>query len=201
MPALQTVIGGQQNSSDDEVQLRRSGCLVSCFPHPDSCLSVSSRISLDTRHELYILSIFNMHTKPSSIVLSQTGGALYQQIMDQIKQKIAVEEWKAGDEIPSIRQLAADLRVSVITVKRAYLELERDGLIVTQHGKGSFVAPGVASGPQLYEQELSSRLEEVARLGSTIGMSDREIVSRLRKVLDEIDESRTASPKSAKESQ
>ena len=53
------------------------------------------------------------------------------------------QEWKAGDEIPSIRQLAVDLRVSVITVKRAYLELEREGLIVSQHGKGSFVAPDV----------------------------------------------------------
>lgn len=142
-----------------------------------------------------------MPTGPSSIVLSQTGGPLYQQIVDQIKQKIAVEEWKAGDEIPSIRQLAVDLRVSVITVKRAYLELERDGLIVTQHGKGSFVAPDVAIGPRIYEQELSGHLEEVARLSTTIGMSDREIVSRLRKALDEVDDARPVSQKSPKESQ
>jgi GntR family transcriptional regulator len=145
-----------------------------------------------------------MNSGPSSIVLSQTGGPLYQQIVDQIKQRIAVEEWKAGDEIPSIRQLAVDLRVSVITVKRAYLELERDGLIVTQHGKGSFVAPDVPLGPQLYEQELSGHLEEAARLGATIGMSDREIVSRLRKAIDqvdEVDESRPVRPKSSKESQ
>jgi GntR family transcriptional regulator len=142
-----------------------------------------------------------MHSGPSSIVLSQTGGPLYQQIMDQIKQKIAVEEWKAGDEIPSIRQLAVDLRVSVITVKRAYLELEREGLIVTQHGKGSFVATGIAVGPHLYEQKLSVHLEEAARLGTTIGMSGRELVSRLRKALDEVDDARPVSPKSLKESQ
>lgn len=135
------------------------------------------------------------------MVLSQTGGPLYQQIVDQIKQKIAVEEWKAGDEIPSIRQLAADLRVSVITVKRAYLELEREGLIITQHGKGSFVAPDVAVGPQVYEQKLAGHLEEAARLGATIGMSDRELVARLRKALDEIDDSHPDSSKSAKESQ
>ena len=138
---------------------------------------------------------------PSTIVLSQTGGPLYQQIVDQIKQKIAVEEWKAGDEIPSIRQLAVDLRVSVITVKRAYLELEREGLIVTQHGKGSFVASDVSTGPQIYEHELSGHLEQAARLGATIGMSDRELVSRLRKALDEVEEIRPASPKSSKESQ
>jgi len=142
-----------------------------------------------------------MYGGASNIVLSQTGGPLYQQIVDQIKQKIAVEEWKPGDEIPSIRQLAVDLRVSVITVKRAYLELERVGLIITQHGKGSFVAPNLAVGPQIFEQELSGHLEEAARLGVTIGMSDREIVSRLRKALDEIDDSRPVSPKSAKETQ
>ncbi len=142
-----------------------------------------------------------MHIGPSSIVLSQTGGPLYQQIVDQIKQKIAVEEWKAGDEIPSIRQLAVDLRVSVITVKRAYLELERDGLIVTQHGKGSFIAPDVTAGPRIYENELSGHLEQAARLGATIGMSDREIVSRLRKALDEVDNARPIAPKSAKEFQ
>lgn len=141
-----------------------------------------------------------MRAGPSSIVLSQTGGPLYQQIVEQIKQKIAVDEWAPGNEIPSIRQLAAELRVSVITVKRAYLELEREGLIVTQQGKGSFVAPDVAIGPQLYEEKMAGHLEEAARLGTTIGMSDREIVSRLRKALEEVDDARPASPRS-KESQ
>jgi GntR family transcriptional regulator len=129
-----------------------------------------------------------MHTKPTEFVISQTGGPMYLQIIDQIKQKIAVGDWAAGDEIPSIRQLAVALRVSVITVKRAYLELERDGIIVTQQGKGSFVAPDPALGPRLYEEKMATHLEEAARLGTTIGMSDREIVSRLRKALDEIDQ-------------
>jgi DNA-binding transcriptional MocR family regulator len=61
---------------------------------------------------------------------------MYLQIMEQIKRRIAVGDWKAGEALPSIRQLAADLQVSVITVKRAYLELEREGVIATQHGKG-----------------------------------------------------------------
>src|SRR5215469_1557420 len=124
-----------------------------------------------------------MHTDASSIVLSQTGGPLYQQIVNQLKAKIAVGEWVAGEEIPSIRQLAADLRVSVITVKRAYLELEREGVIVTQHGKGSFVAPNNEIRPQLYEEKMAGHLEEAARLATTLGMSDGEIVSRLRKAL------------------
>lgn len=129
-----------------------------------------------------------MHTKPTEFVISQTGGPMYLQIIDQIKQKIAVGDWAAGAEIPSIRQLAVALRVSVITVKRAYLELERDGIIVTQQGKGSFVAPDPALGPRLYEEKMATHLEEAARLGTTIGMSDREIVSRLRKALDQIDQ-------------
>lgn len=143
-----------------------------------------------------------MHTGPASIILSQTGGPLYQQIMDQIRQKIAVGEWAAGDEIPSIRQLAVDLRVSVITVRRAYLELEHEGIIVTQQGKGSFVAPDPALPPRLYEKKMAGHLEEAVRLGSTLGMSDREIVSRLRKAIDQVDQgddARTAT-KSTKES-
>ena len=156
-------------------------------------------LTLDTIGHLCILSIFIMHTGASRIVLSQTGGPLYQQIMNQLKAKIAVGEWVAGEEIPSIRQLAADLRVSVITVKRAYLELEHAGLIVTQHGKGSFVAADVAAGPEIFEQEMVSHLEEAARLGTTMGMSEREIVSRLRKALDETEDARFT-PKSSKES-
>jgi GntR family transcriptional regulator len=140
-----------------------------------------------------------MHTGYSKIVLSQTGGPLYQQIVNQIKQKIAVGEWGTGEEIPSIRQLAADLRVSVITVKRAYLEMEHAGLIVTQHGKGSFVAADVLPGPGIFEQEMVDHLEQAARLGTTMGMSEREIVLRLRKALDETDDAPSVS-KPAKES-
>jgi len=140
-----------------------------------------------------------MHTGPSHIVLSQTGGPLYQQIVNQMKQMIAIGEWVAGEEIPSIRQLAADLRVSVITVKRAYLEMEHAGLIVTQHGKGSFVAADVVPGPKIFEQEMAGHLEEAARLGATMGMSEPEMVSRLRKALDETDDARVI-PKPSKES-
>jgi GntR family transcriptional regulator len=141
-----------------------------------------------------------MHTGPSNIVLSQTGGPLYQQIVNQIKQKIAVGEWAPGEEIPSIRQLAADLRVSVITVKRAYLELEHAGLIVTQHGKGSSVAGDMIPGAAFFEQEMAGHLQQAARLGTTMGMSENEMLSRLRKVLDESEGVHFDFPKSSKES-
>jgi GntR family transcriptional regulator len=105
---------------------------------------------------------------------------MYLQIMEQVKQRIAVGDWKEGQPIPSIRQLAVDLQISVITVKRAYLELEREGVIVTQHGKGSFVASKPGLGAQLREQELEQHLQKAARIAALLGMRPRELEERLR---------------------
>ncbi len=77
----------------------------------------------------------------SGFVISRSDGRpMYLQIIEQIKERIAVGDWPRGAEIPSIRQLAASLRVSVITIKRVYEELEREGVIVTQQGKPSTVS-------------------------------------------------------------
>jgi len=117
----------------------------------------------------------------SDIVISQSDSRpMYLQIMEQIKQRVAVGEWAAGEEIPSIRQLAVALRVSVITIKRAYLELEREGVIVTQQGKGSIVAPNPDLSPRLYDEEFSRHLEKVAELGELLGLSSEEIARRTR---------------------
>ena len=67
-------------------------------------------------------------------------GALYQQIVDRIKREISEGRLKPGSVLPSFRQLAEDLLVSVITVKRAYEELEREGIIFRRQGLGTFVA-------------------------------------------------------------
>jgi len=122
---------------------------------------------------------------PSDFVISQTDGRpMYLQIMEQIKQRIAVGDWKAGQAIPSIRQLAADLQVSVITIKRAYLELEREGVIATQHGKGSVVAEHANLAKQIYEEEMAKHLEQMVRLASLLGLRPKDLVSRLRDALD-----------------
>ncbi len=68
---------------------------------------------------------------------------MYQQIMEQVVRRIAIGDWPPRTALPSIRQLATEIKVSVITVKRAYLELEREGVIVTQQGKGSWVNDAV----------------------------------------------------------
>jgi GntR family transcriptional regulator len=129
----------------------------------------------------------------SDIVISQTDGRpMYLQIMEQIKQRVAVREWAAGQEIPSIRQLAMQLRISVITVKRAYLELEREGVIVTQQGKGSIVAPDPGLGRRLYSEELAKHIDQVAQLGALLGLDPAQLATRLR------DAAERATPTAAK---
>src|SRR6185295_14573456 len=98
---------------------------------------------------------------------------MYLQIMEQIKRRIVVGDWAEGQPIPSIRQLAADLQVSVITVKRSYLELEREGVIVTQQGRGSFVAPTPGLGARLREQELQQHLEQATRIAALLGIEPK----------------------------
>ena len=76
------------------------------------------------------------------IILSNSSGKpIYEQITDQVKEQIMAGTLAAGDALPSMRLLARDLRISVITTKRAYEELERDGFLENVPGKGCFVAP------------------------------------------------------------
>src|SRR5690606_39169125 len=84
---------------------------------------------------------------------------MYLQIILQIKQKILVGDWQSGQALPSIRELAAETSVSLITIKRAYLELEHEGLIVTQQGKGSFVADTQTSLADLRQVALEKSIE------------------------------------------
>ena len=113
---------------------------------------------------------------------------MYFQIMEQIKHRITVGDWAEGQPIPSIRQLAVDLQVSVITVKRAYYELEREGVIVTQHGKGSHVASTPGLGARLREQELQLHLEQAARIATQLGILPKQLEVRLREAGDRVAE-------------
>lgn len=116
------------------------------------------------------------------IYLSNAGQEpIYAQIARQIKQQILSGQLRAGEPLPSIRLLAKELRISVITTKRAYEELEADGFIVTQAGRGSFVA---AQNPALLREEHLKKMEsclqnavDAARLG---GISCEEACETLR---------------------
>lgn len=100
---------------------------------------------------------------------------MYQQIVDQVTAKVAAGDWPAGHALPSIRELASASQVSVITVKRAYLELERAGVIVTRHGKGSFVAETQELPKALLRADLEGRLREVARAAARLGVGIDEL--------------------------
>ena len=116
-----------------------------------------------------------------NFVFSQTDKRpMYQQIMEQIVQRIAVGDWPPNTPLPSIRQLATEVKVSIITVKRAYLELEREGVILTQQGKGSRVN-GSVDLHSLQREELTQHLEQAAKLAKSLGLSEDELLNLLKK--------------------
>lgn len=115
------------------------------------------------------------------IVLSNSSGLpLYEQIASQIKNMIISGELKSGEALPSMRYLAKELRISVITTKRAYEELEREGFITTVQGKGSFVSE--KNMEIIREEQLrvaEEHLEVAVRAGKQAGISLEELITVL----------------------
>lgn len=105
---------------------------------------------------------------------------MYQQIMEQITQRIAVGDWPPNTLLPSVRELATDIKVSVITVKRAYLELVREGVLVTQQGKGTWVNVALDLG-SLQREELTEHLAKAGKLARSLGIPERELLQMLKK--------------------
>lgn len=111
---------------------------------------------------------------------------IYDQIGSQIKAAIMQGKLKEEDMLPSVRGLAKDLRVSALTVKKAYDALEEQGFIVTVHGKGSFVA--CANQDLMLEEkrkEVEMDMEMLIRKGRSCDMSDEELKELFRLVLEE----------------
>lgn len=110
---------------------------------------------------------------------------IYLQIKNQIKAQIISGELKVGEQLPSIRFLAKELRVSMITAKRAFDELELDGFINSVQGKGNFVA---AQNRELIREEylkrIESKLQEVVGLSEIAGISNDELVQMLRSYVE-----------------
>lgn len=118
------------------------------------------------------------------LFLSQTDSRpMYLQIIAQIKQRVMVGDWQAGFHLPSIRELASVTGVSVITVKRAYQELEREGVILTQQGRGSFIAETEQMRSDLKEAELDEQIKQVISTARQLGLSDQTITERVTRIL------------------
>ena len=116
------------------------------------------------------------------IILSNSSGKpIYEQIADQVREQILSGALSAGDALPSMRVLAKELRISVITTKRAYDELEAQGLINTVASKGCFVAePDLALFREQSLHLLEDHLAAAAELARTCGLSEPELAELLR---------------------
>lgn len=111
-------------------------------------------------------------------------GALYQQIVDGLKREVSEGRLAPGSPLPSFRGLAEDLLVSVITVKRAYEELERDGIIYRRQGLGTFVAETADERSRDAKKERARELlVEALREATEAGLDSREVVALLRTLL------------------
>lgn len=111
---------------------------------------------------------------------------IYDQIVEQIKGKIMQGELQADTALPSVRTLAKELKVSALTVKKAYDALEQEGFIITVHGKGSFVA--FANQQLMLEEkkkEVEADLEMAIRKGRSCGMSNQEMKELFDIVLED----------------
>ncbi len=120
------------------------------------------------------------------IISNSTGEPIYTQITSQIKAMIMTGELKEGDALPSMRNLAAQLRISVITTKRAYEDLEREGFIESYTGKGSFVK---AQNTELLREEnlrqIESLLMEAKEKARVVGVSNDELKEMLDIICEE----------------
>ena len=118
--------------------------------------------------------------------LTAKGKAFYEQLMEQIKSEIIQSVLKEGEALPSVRTLAGELRISALTVKKAYDKLEEEGFVTTVHGKGTYVT---ASDKQLASEARRIAVEEdfdkAIDRAVAIGMEKEEILEVVKLILDE----------------
>ena len=111
---------------------------------------------------------------------------IYEQLMEQIKSDISQSELKEGEALPSVRTLAGELRISALTVKKAYDKLEEEGFVTTVHGKGTYVS---ASDKQLAlearQKAIEDDFDKVIDRALSMGMKKEEISEVVKLILDE----------------
>ncbi|MBQ1194654.1 MAG: GntR family transcriptional regulator [Clostridia bacterium] len=120
------------------------------------------------------------------LIDTKSGEPIYNQIYSQIKSQIISGELKENDMLPSIRGLAKDLRISFITTKHAYEELEKEGFIYTLPGKGCYVAP---KNTEILREEnlkrIEKHIEDIASLASSCNLSLEDIIEMLTFIMEE----------------
>ena len=120
------------------------------------------------------------------LIDNKSGAPIYDQIYSQIKSQIISGALQENEMLPSIRGLAKDLRISFITTKRAYEELEKDGFIYTLPGKGCYVAP---KNVELLREEnlkkIEEHIDEIVRLAVSCNLSNKDIIDMVNFSLEE----------------
>ena len=138
--------------------------------------------------KLYIINIYRNYRGDDVNILidNKSGTPIYDQIYSQIKSQIISGALKQDELLPSIRGLAKDLRISFITTKRAYEELEKEGFIYTLPAKGCYVAP---KNVELLREEnlkkIEEHIDEVVRLAAFCNLSKQEIIEMVNFSLEE----------------
>ena len=143
-------------------------------------------ITLDNRYKL-LYTVYKSHgisyeeVKDMHIILNNSSMIpIYEQIVDQVKNQIIAGEISENEALPSVRTLSAELKISALTVKKAYDRLEEEGFVVTVHGKGTFVAAtdkelAVEARRKAVEDDFTSAIEKAKNVGMTAD-EIREIV-------------------------
>lgn len=121
------------------------------------------------------------------IIMNDSAVPLYEQMLSQIKEAILKGELAQGEALPSIRGMAKELKVSIITVKRAYEELEKEGFVMTTPGKGTYVS--LANRERLREMQISQieeQLEQTIIAAKGLDMSLEELKERITLIYEEV---------------
>lgn len=120
------------------------------------------------------------------IISNSSGEPIYEQIASQIKKNILSGELREMELLPSIRNLAQELRISVITTKRAYEELEKEGFIVTMPGKGSYIS---SQNKELIREKrlkiVEEKLQEAIEESKLLNLSEEELLNMMKFLYEE----------------
>ncbi len=141
---------------------------------------------------MYIINIYTLYTLERgdtlNINISNTSTIpLYEQIQTQIKSQILNGNLKSGDGLPSIRNLAKELKVSIITTKRAYEELEKEGFIETVTGKGTFVSKqNTERLKEITLYDIENKLEEIIKQAKAVGVTLEEGIEIFKSIYEEV---------------
>ena len=117
---------------------------------------------------------------------NKSGAPIYDQIFNQIKSQIISGALKEDEALPSIRNLAKDLKISVVTTKRAYDELEREGFIYTIAAKGCFVAPkNIELIREANLRKIEELMMEISKLAASCGLTKQELIEMFEYISEE----------------